>query len=237
MIILRKLFLQISGVCIFNLTLFFLLSSTNLYAQDEINKPFPVSFTAHGRTINGYMVVPSHSKNPAIIWAQGAGVQANECMDNLQLIASKGFVAMDIDYRDYYDLIYAVQYLEKHEYVDKTQIGMIGFSLGARYAVFVSEYLPLRAVVEIAGRCIVDANNLPDEDSSPLKYIKLVKCPIVIFHSKGDPTVPVENAYAFEKALKAVGKKVKLEIFPYDTHWPGGNETLLKAIDYIKYPI
>ncbi|MCL5773767.1 MAG: dienelactone hydrolase family protein [Firmicutes bacterium] len=226
---------------ILHLFLFFLffliLIPVNLYAQEEINKPFPVSFTAQGRTINGYMVVPSHSKNAAIVWAQGYGARANECLDDLQVIASKGFVGLCIDYRDYYDLIYAVQYLEKHEYVDKTKIGMIGFSLGAESAIFVSEYIPLRAVVEISGACIVDGKYFPDENSSPLKYIKLVKCPIVIFHSKGDPKVSVENAYALEKALKAAGKKVKMEIFPYDTHWPGGNETLLKAIDYIKNPI
>ena len=42
--------------------------------------------------------------------------------------------------------------------------------------------------------------------------------PLLIQHGEADPRVPIEGAWKFYRTLKAMGKTVKLEIYPRGGH-------------------
>ncbi len=76
--------------------------------------------------------------------------------------------------------------------------------------------------------------NIPDWDSihyndspytgkkfrkfSPLEYASSVETPILLMHGRDDPSVPLGQYLQFYRALKDMGKKVRLIIFPREGH-------------------
>ncbi|MCL4341768.1 MAG: S9 family peptidase [Candidatus Thermoplasmatota archaeon] len=76
--------------------------------------------------------------------------------------------------------------------------------------------------------------NIPDWDSihyndsqytgkkfrkfSPLEYVSSVKTPVLLMHGKEDPSVPLGQYLQFYRALKDMGKTVRLIIFPREGH-------------------
>ncbi len=76
--------------------------------------------------------------------------------------------------------------------------------------------------------------NIPDWDSihyddspytgkkfrkfSPLEYVSSVETPILLMHGREDPSVPLGQYLQFYRALKDMGKKVRLIIFPREGH-------------------
>ncbi len=53
---------------------------------------------------------------------------------------------------------------------------------------------------------------------SPIKYVKNVETPIILLHGINDPCVPVSQYHQFYRALKDLGKPVRLLLFPREGH-------------------
>jgi len=102
---------------------------------------FTYKYSGRDRTVNGYVIFSSFSPAPAVIFAQGVGVKAEEEMDTLELIKKAGFTGMVLDYSDHIDVVAAAEYCKG-----------------------------LRGVVEISGRFLVDGQVLTSANQSPLTY-------------------------------------------------------------------
>ncbi len=53
---------------------------------------------------------------------------------------------------------------------------------------------------------------------SPIKYVKNVETPTILLHGINDPCVPVSQYHQFYRALKDLGKPVRLLLFPREGH-------------------
>ena len=53
---------------------------------------------------------------------------------------------------------------------------------------------------------------------SPLTFVERVTTPLLIQHGERDPRVPIQNAWKFYRALKALGKTVEFDIYPRGGH-------------------
>jgi|GEM_PF-2237796 len=200
-----------------------LVSTGNPEAGLSPGSPCKVSFTykygSRNKTVNGFVIFPSFSPAPAVIFAQGSGVKAEDVMDTLELIKKAGFTGMAIDYSDQIDVVAAALFLQERSFVAPGKIGLMGYSLGARCVVAASEYCKgLRAVVEISGRFIVDGDALTSANQSPLTYASSISCPIYIIHGSRDSRVPVQNANALQQKLNELGKTNQMRIIENEDH-------------------
>ncbi len=59
-------------------------------------------------------------------------------------------------------------------------------------------------------------SQIPDHDA-PTELAKRPR-PTLIFHGRGDQSVPIEHGEAYQTALRAAGADVRLEILPTDDH-------------------
>jgi dipeptidyl aminopeptidase/acylaminoacyl peptidase len=148
-------------------------------------------------------------------------------------LASQGFVALTVNYnrsnRNYLDTLNAVRFLKRSKYVKSSSVSIVGFSRGAKQAVYVSTVEPLRCIVPIGGRHMTEESSV----DAPIEFAAKVNCPILLIHSKGDPVVPYENSVEMEKALSKAGKRVKLKTYEQSSHWPGGVQCLIDAVNFI----
>jgi dienelactone hydrolase len=88
--------------------------------------------------------------------------------------------------------------------VDRTRIGLIGFSLGA--------YLSLALASRMKGiACVVDFfGGLPREIGESIESMP----PVLILHGDADTTVPVSEAYRLEKILREKKIPYEIKIYP-----------------------
>ena len=56
------------------------------------------------------------------------------------------------------------------------------------------------------------------EKFSPINYVEKVKTPVLLQHGVDDPCVPVGQYHQFYRALKDLGKTVRLLLFPREGH-------------------
>lgn len=202
--------------------------------------PNRVSFTykygGRDRTVNGFVIFSSFSPAPAVIFAQGSGVKAENEMDTLELIKKAGFTGMVLDYSDHIDVLASALFLQERSFVAPGKIGLIGYSLGARCVVSVAEYCKgLRGVVEISGRFIVDGQVIANANQSPLTYADRISCPVYIIHGGKDSLVPVENASALQKKLTELGKTSQVRIIDNEDHgFSNWNDVLDDGLRFLR---
>ena len=56
------------------------------------------------------------------------------------------------------------------------------------------------------------------EKFAPINYVRNVRTPTFIVHGEKDMDVPVEQAYAFFRALKDRGVETELVVYPREGH-------------------
>ncbi len=197
---------------------------------------FTYKYSGRDRTVNGFVIFSSFSPAPAVIFAQGVGVKAEEEMDTLELIKKAGFTGMVLDYSDHIDVVAAAMFLQERSFVAPGKIGLMGYSLGAKCVVAAAEYCKgLKAVVEISGRFLVDGQVLTSANQSPLTYASSISCPIYIIHGGKDSRVPVENANALQKKLSELGKTSQIRIVENEDHgFSNWNDVLEDGLRFLR---
>lgn len=195
-------------------------TESQLKAGEPNHVSFVYSYKGKKKTVEGYVIFPSSSRSPAILFAQGAGATAEGEASTLEYLKNKGYAAMSVDYGgNIFDLIAALLFLQRRPFVDQERMALIGYSLGGRAVVAVTEYTRgLRAVVEISGRFLVDGTIITNESQSPLAYAQLISCPVFILHGENDETVPKDNAIALGEKLKELGKPFDIRICKGEGH-------------------
>ena len=75
-------------------------------------------------------------------------------------------------------------------------------------------------------------------DRSPIKYVKNVQAPVLILGGDADERVPISQSYELYNALKALGKTVKMVVYPGAPHGPSDPEYVLdlmkRHIDWVE---
>ncbi|MFL5348434.1 MAG: prolyl oligopeptidase family serine peptidase [Hyalangium sp.] len=146
----------------------------------------------------------------------------------------------DFGYGDLRDILAGVDAVLASEPVDPNRLGITGWSYGGYMAMWaVTQTQRFRAAVAGAGisnwQSYYGTNRIDEwlppffgasvyEDpaiyarSSPMSFIKQVRTPTLVVHGERDAEVPVTQGREFYKALKALGVKTQMVIYPDEGH-------------------
>ncbi len=183
-------------------------------SRPKKNGRFPVVIVVSGSTFDDEYI-----QNYTAMFAQQGFVGISPNIFSLQKPTMtldekrKIFVEQITDERIFQDLLAAIDYLQKQDFVDTKHIGITGFCFGGRCALmFATRSREIDAVVPFYGnlRTPVFANRKQD----PLDVLDKIRVPVQGHYSKTDAEIPPEHLKTFEDALKKSGTKV--EIFTYD---------------------
>jgi carboxymethylenebutenolidase len=106
------------------------------------------------------------------------------------------------------DLHAAFEFLQSQPNVKKNRIGSIGWCMGGGYSLDVALQEPtLAADVIHYGHLATDPETL-----------KKINAPILGIFAGQDRGIPPEDVHKFEQALKQLGKKVEIKIYPDAGH-------------------
>ncbi len=180
-------------------------------------------FTAQELASAGYAVLRANIRGS---WGRG--------------VAFADAVVGDMGGKDLSDLLCGIDYLVKRGMVDGNRVAIAGGSYGGFMAAWaVTQTTRFKAAIMAAGlsdfhsfhaqsiiadwdmRFIgVDPLEHPEvyRTSSAITYAARVKTPTLIVHGEEDHIVPVNQAYAFYRALKERGVPTELVIYPREGH-------------------
>ncbi|HJT55969.1 MAG TPA: S9 family peptidase, partial [Ktedonobacteraceae bacterium] len=155
-------------------------------------------------------------------------------------VAFADAVVGDMGGKDFQDLLYGIDYLVKRGMVDGDRVAIGGGSYGGFMAAWaVTQTTRFKAAIMAAGLSDFHSfhaqSNIPDWDTrfigvdplehpdvyrtrSAITYAAHVKTPTLILHGEEDHIVPVNQAYAFYRALRERGVPVELVIYPREGH-------------------
>lgn len=160
----------------------------------------------------------------------------------------------DLGGGDLQDEVYATRFLEATGYVDRKKIGIYGGSYGGFMTLMAVGKTPeiWHAAVDLFGiinwLSMLQSSDpflqeyeqslLGDpsrdravyENSSPLKYIRAAKAPLLVLQGDNDPRVPKEEAEQVVKILKQDGKTVDAHYYPNEGHGFEKRENQIDAI-------
>jgi dipeptidyl aminopeptidase/acylaminoacyl peptidase len=139
------------------------------------------------------------------------------------------------------------------EYVDRSTMGIYGFSRGGMAASLLAVRLDVKAAVFGAG--IYDFKKAHDEvkiegirqnmetetgmteaaikQRSSVFQMKQLKCPVLILHGEKDENVPVTQAYLLRDRLTELKKEFEIKLFPDRPHGIGP-EVTVSTVDFFK---
>jgi dipeptidyl aminopeptidase/acylaminoacyl peptidase len=148
----------------------------------------------------------------------------------------------DMGGKDFQDLLAGIDYLIERGLVDANRIGITGWSYGGFMTAWaVTQTNRFKAAVMGAGICdfhsfhaqtnipawdrrFIDADILehPERyrERSAITYAARVTTPTLIIHGEKDECVPVNQAYAFHRALSERGVPTTLVVYPREGHGP-----------------
>lgn len=143
------------------------------------------------------------------------------------------------------DQIEAAKYLGTLPYVDKTRIGMWGWSFGGFMTLSCltkgADYFKLGVAVApvtnwkyydniYTERYMRTPKENPDgyESNSPINHADKLKGKLLLIHGMADDNVHPQNSYDFVTALVAAGKQFEMQVYPNSNHgiYSGKNTTL-----------
>ncbi len=155
-------------------------------------------------------------------------------------VAFADAVVCDMGGKDFQDLLYGVEYLVERGLVDGKRVAIGGGSYGGFMAAWaVTQTTRFKAAIMVAGvsdfHSFHAQSRIPDWDvrflggsplehpelyreSSAITYAARVKTPTLILHGENDEDVPVNQAYAFYRALRERNVPVELVIYPREGH-------------------
>jgi dipeptidyl aminopeptidase/acylaminoacyl peptidase len=146
----------------------------------------------------------------------------------------------DIGHGDLRDILAGVDKVLETLPIDKTRIGISGWSYGGYMTMWaVTQTERFRAAVAGAGisdwlsyvgqcdyprwveghfaACVYE-DPLIYARSSPMNYIKNVKTPTLILAGAGDGVCPAPQSFEFWRALRSLGVKTELAVYPDEGH-------------------
>ncbi|HET9920574.1 MAG TPA: S9 family peptidase [Ktedonobacteraceae bacterium] len=148
----------------------------------------------------------------------------------------------DMGGKDFQDIQRGIDYLIQRGMVDANRVAIMGWSYGGFMTAWaVTQTDRFKAALMGAGICDFHSfhaqSNIPDWDRrfigadmlenpeayrerSAITYASRVTTPTLIVHGEKDECVPVNQAYAFQRALKERGVPVELVVYPREGHGP-----------------
>jgi carboxymethylenebutenolidase len=209
------------------LAFFVLLSASMAFAIE----PQKVSYPSGSETIQGLLYLPEGAgPHPAIIvihewWGLNSWVK-----EQADHYASQGYVALAIDLyrgqvandmetahelsrglpqdRAVRDLVSSMSYLRTRKDVNAQKIGAVGWCMGGGYALLLAVAEPSLAAVAVNyGALITDSASMARIQANLLGN----------FGGK-DPGIPPQSVGDFERAMRKLGKKVNIKIYPDAGH-------------------
>ncbi len=158
-------------------------------------------------------------------------------------VAFADAVLGDMGGKDLQDILSGIEYLVERGLVDRKRVGIMGWSYGGFMAAWaVTQTTLFKAAIMGAGVCDFHSfhaqSNIPDWDMrflsseviSPLEhpeiyrersaitYASRVTTPTLIVHGENDECVPVNQAYAFYRALQERKVPTELVVYPREGH-------------------
>ena len=242
-----------------------IVESNSEYAQKHNNLPQTEFFTFNnnGVTLNGYMIKPldfTPSKKYPVIMTQYSGPASQQVLNRWKLdweqyFAKKGYIVVCVDGRgtggrglDFKSIVYkklghyetidqiaAANYVASLPYVNKSQIGICGWSYGGYETLMAisHEASPYAAAVAIAPvtdwryydtvyaeRFMLTPNENEDgyDNGSPMKKAANVNCPLLLMSGTADDNVHFQNTLEYVAQLQANGILCDMYIFPNMNH-------------------
>jgi carboxymethylenebutenolidase len=191
----------------------------------------PVSYKSGDETVQGVLYTPAgKGPFPALVVIHEYWGLVDWVKDQASKLADQGYVALAIDlYRSKVattpdmahelmrgvpedrarrDLHAAVEFLKSQASVKKDRIGSIGWCMGGGYSLDVALQEPdLAAAVINYGRLAIDPEAL-----------KKINAPVLGLFGGQDRGITPDDVKKFEQALKELGKKVEIKIYPDAGH-------------------
>ncbi|HEU5440955.1 MAG TPA: S9 family peptidase [Ktedonobacterales bacterium] len=184
---------------------------------------------------------------PQLLAAAGFAVlRANPRGSQGRGVAFSDAVLGDMGGKDFQDLLAGVDYLVGHGLADPERLAIYGWSYGGFMTAWaVTQTTRFKAAVMGAGVCDYHSfhaqTNIADWDArfigawpnenpdayrqrSAITYVSRVVTPTLILHGEADPCVPVNQAYAFYRALRELGVATELAVYPREGHGPRERE-------------
>lgn len=149
-------------------------------------------------------------------------------------------VVGDMGGKDFQDILYGVEHLVERGLVDGNRVAIAGGSYGGFMTAWaVTQTTRFKAAIMVAG--VSDFHSFHAQskifdwdmrflggsplehpelyrERSPITYAARVKTPTLIMHGENDEDVPVNQAYAFYRALLERNVPVELVIYPREGH-------------------
>ncbi len=158
-------------------------------------------------------------------------------------VAFANAVLGDMGGKDFQDVLYGLASLVQRGLVNEERLGIMGWSYGGFLTAWAVTQTP-RFKAAVMGAGISDFHgfhaqtNVPDWDRrylgqpplsplthpevyrerSPITYAHRVTTPTLIVHGEKDACVPVNQAYAFYRALVEMGMPTELVVYPREGH-------------------
>lgn len=238
-------------------------------------------FTAEsGAVLNCYMKKPvdfDPSKQYPVMMTQYSGPGSQQVLDRWSIdwtdvLVQEGYIVVCVDGRgtggrgtefrkvtygnlggpETDDQISAAKYLASKPFVDKSRIGIYGWSYGGFMALNCilkgADVFKLAvAVAPVTSWRYYDTiytelyNGLPQDnpagydENSPLNFAENLKGKLLLIHGTDDDNVHFQNAMAMSKELIKAGKQFDMMVYPDDNHgmYPtGGTHVMEKMIEY-----
>lgn len=141
---------------------------------------------------------------------------------------------------DYQDVLAGTEAAAERSWVDRKRLGIAGGSYGGYMTNWVVTHgNQFRAAV--TDRCVCNLVSFmgtsdsgwvwnrmfgvyPEQDvgklwdMSPIKHVENVTAPVLVIHYEGDDRTPLEQGEQLFNALRRLGKKTKLVMFPEESH-------------------
>ena len=155
-------------------------------------------------------------------------------------VAFADAVLGDMGGKDFEDALAGVDYVVAQGLADGARVGILGWSYGGFMVAWaVSQTTRFKAAVMGAGICDFHSfhaqTNIPDwdmrflaadpsenpqayRDRSAITFAARVTTPTLIVHGEQDPCVPVNQAYAYYRALCERGAPTELAVYPREGH-------------------
>lgn len=220
------------------------------------------------------------SKTPALVWVHGGpgGRMVKGYKGRIQFLVNLGYVVLGVNYRgssgfgrDFlladrgkhgreplWDCVMAKEYLTTLDYVDSSNIGIIGASFGGFMVLAALTFAPgeFAAGVDICGpsNLLSLADSLPaywdvkrfydklgdlekGRDAlkriSPVFYADRIKSPLMILQGARDPRCPKQQSDEMVEAIRKTGGTVEYLVFEDEAHGFRKRKNAIEAFEAI----
>lgn len=228
-------------------------------------------FSVDGKHVEAILFKPvGEGPFPALLLIPGHATTARDWIPNGLTYARNGFAGLAVSQPGYGKsegpgdyvgpktikvLIEGYRRIQSEPFVDRTRMGIVGYSRGGMAASLLAIQLDdVKAVVLGAGiydfrkayegtafdgiRQNMKAETGMTEEairqrSSVLQMEKL-KCPVLILHGEKDKNVPVTQAYVLRDRLTALKKDFEIQLFPDKEHGIGPENLYKYSLDFLK---